>query len=74
MSRYHLKSWRNWSANRTGRSEMTEKRMKKIIKRNRRRRVAQGIGAAAGVAAWALMIGAVVAGEKKLEEYKPKVD
>lgn len=53
---------------------MTEKRMKKIIKRNRRRRVAQGIGAAAGVAAWALMIGAVVVGEKKLEEYKPKVD
>ncbi len=49
---------------------MTEKRMKKILKRNRRRKVAQGIGAAAGVAAWALMIGAVVAGEKKLEEYK----
>lgn len=53
---------------------MTEKRMKKIIKRNKRRKVAQGIGAAAGVAAWALMIGAVVTGEKKLEEYRPKVD
>ena len=53
---------------------MTEKRMKKIMKRNRRRRVAQGIGAAAGVAAWALMIGAVVTGEKKLEEYKTKFE
>ena len=42
---------------------MTEKRMKKILKRNRRRRMAQGIGAAAGVAAWALMIGAVITGE-----------
>ena len=58
----------------TRRTEMTEKRMKKILKRNRRRRVAQGIGAAAGVAAWALMIGAVIAGEKKLEEYKPKFE
>ena len=36
--------------------------------------MAQGIGAAAGVAAWALMIGAVIAGEKKLEEYKPKFE
>ena len=53
---------------------MTEKRMKKIVKRNRRRKVAQGIGAAAGVAAWALMIGAVVAGEKELEKYKVKVE
>ena len=53
---------------------MTEKRMKKILKRNRRRKVAQGIGAAAGVAAWALMIGAVVAGEKKLDEYKTKFE
>ena len=48
--------------------------MKKLMKRNRRRRVAQGIGAAAGVAAWALMIGAVVTGEKKLEEYKTKFE
>ena len=48
--------------------------MKKILKRNRRRKVAQGIGAAAGVAAWALMIGAVVAGEKKLDEYKTKFE
>ena len=53
---------------------MTEKKMKKILKRNRRRKVAQGIGAAAGVAAWALMIGAVVAGEKKLDEYKTKFE
>ena len=53
---------------------MTEKKMKKILKRNRRLRVAQGIGAAAGVAAWALMIGAVVAGEKKLDEYKTKFE
>lgn len=53
---------------------MTEKRLKKIIKRNRRRKVAQGIGAAAGVAAWALMIGAVITGEKKLDEYKIKVE
>ena len=53
---------------------MTEKKMKKILKTNRRRKVAQGIGAAAGVAAWALMIGAVVAGEKKLDEYKTKFE
>ena len=53
---------------------MTEKKMKKIVKRNRRRKVAQGIGAAAGVAAWALMIGAVIVGEKKLDEYKPKIE
>ena len=59
---------------RARRAEMTNKRMKKIMKRNKRRRVAQGIGAAAGVAAWALMIGAAVAGEKKLEEYKPKFE
>ena len=51
---------------------MTEKRLKKIIRRNTRRRVAQGIGAAAGVAAWVLMIGAAITGEKKLEEYRPK--
>lgn len=53
---------------------MTEKRLKKIMKRNRHRKVAQGIGAAAGAAVWAFMIGAIIAGEKKLEEYKPKVD
>lgn len=53
---------------------MTEKKMKKIMKRNRRRKVAQGIGAAAGVATWALIIGAVLTGEKKLEEYKPKFE
>ena len=53
---------------------MTERKMKKMMKRNRRRKVAQGIGAAAGVAAWALMIGAVITGEKKLEEYKTKVE
>ena len=53
---------------------MTEKKMKKILKRNRRRKVAQGIGAVAGVAAWALMIGAVVAGEKKLDEYNTKFE
>ena len=46
---------------------MTEKRLKKIIKRNQHRRLAQGIGAAAGVAAWVLMIGAAITGEKKLE-------
>ena len=53
---------------------MTEKRIKKLAKRDKRRKVAQGIGAAAGVAAWALMIGAVVAGEKELEKYKVKVE
>lgn len=53
---------------------MTEKKMKKIIKRNTYRRAAQGIGAAAGVAAWALMIGAYIVGEKKLEGYRPKVE
>ena len=59
---------------RARRTEMTEKRMKKIMKRNRRRKVAQGIGAAAGVAAWTVIIGAIMAGEKKLEEYKPKFE
>ena len=58
----------------TRRVEMTEKRMNRILRRNRRRKVAQGIGAAAGVAMWALMIGAVVTGEKKLEEFKPKFE
>lgn len=53
---------------------MTEKKMKKIVKRDRHRKMAQGIGAAAGIAAWALMIGAVIAGEKKLDEYKTKVE
>ena len=53
---------------------MTEKRMKKIMKRNKRRRVAQGIGAAAGVAFWTVIIGAIMAGEKKLEEYKTKFE
>ena len=53
---------------------MTEKRMKKIMKRNRRRKVAQGIGAAAGVAVWTAIIGALMAGEKKLEEYKTKFE
>ena len=53
---------------------MTQKKMQKIIRRNKRRKVAQGIGAAAGVAAWALMIGAVIAGEKELEKYKTKVE
>ena len=56
------------------RVEMTEKRMNRILRRNRHRKVAQGIGAAAGVAMWALMIGAVVTGEKKLEEFKPKFE
>ena len=46
---------------------MTEKRMKKIIRRNTHRRIAQGIGAAAGVLAWAAAIGAYLIGEKKLE-------
>ena len=53
---------------------MTEKRMKKIMKRNRRHKVAQGIGAAAGVAVWTVIIGALMAGEKKLEEYKTKFE
>lgn len=53
---------------------MTEKRMNKIMKRNKRRRVAQGIGAAAGVAFWTVIIGAIMAGEKKLEEYKTKFE
>lgn len=57
-----------------GRTEMTEKRMKKIIKRNTRRRIAQGIGAAAGILAWAAAVGAYIAGEKKLEAYRPKVE
>ncbi len=53
---------------------MTNKRMKKIMKRNKRRRVAQGIGAAAGVAFWTVIIGAIMAGEKKLDEYKTKFE
>ena len=59
---------------RARRTEMTNKRMKKIMKRNKRRRVAQGIGAAAGVAFWTVIIGAIMAGEKKLEEYKTKFE
>ena len=58
----------------TRRTEMTDKRMKKIMKRNRRRKVARGIGAAAGVAVWTVIIGALMAGEKKLEEYKTKFE
>ena len=53
---------------------MTNKRMKKIMKRDKRRRVAQGIGAAAGVAFWTVIIGAIMAGEKKLDEYKTKFE
>ena len=53
---------------------MPNKRMKKIMKRNKRRRVAQGIGAAAGVAFWTVIIGAIMAGEKKLDEYKTKFE
>ena len=53
---------------------MTQKRMKKIMKRNKRRRVAQGIGAAAGVAFWTVIIGAIMAGEKKLDEYRTKFE
>ena len=60
--------------NRARRTEMTQRKLDRIVKRNRRRKVAQGIGAAAGVAAWALMIGAIVAGEKELEKYKVKVE
>jgi hypothetical protein len=59
---------------RARRTEMTNKRMKKIMKRNKRRRVAQGIGAAAGVAFWTVIIGAIMAGEKKLDEYKTKFE
>ena len=53
---------------------MTNNRMKKIMKRNKRRRVAQGIGAAAGVSFWTVIIGAIMAGEKKLDEYKTKFE
>ena len=53
---------------------MTEKRLKRIVRRNTRRRVAQGIGAAAGVAVWAAAIAAYIIGENKLEEYRPKID
>ena len=53
---------------------MNEKRMKKIVRRNTHRRIAQGIGAAAGILAWAAAIGAYIAGEKKLEAYRPKVE
>ena len=59
---------------RARRTEMTNKRMKKIMKRNKRRRVAQGIGAAAGVAFWTVIIGAIMVGEKKLDEYKTKFE
>ena len=53
---------------------MTEKRLKKILRRNAHRRVAQGIGAAAGVAVWAAAIAAYLIGENKLEQYRPKVE
>lgn len=64
---------RNWSAE-DRRTEMTERRMKKIIRRNTNRRIAQGIGAAAGILAWAAAIGAYIVGEKKLEAFRPKVE
>ena len=53
---------------------MTERRMKKIIRRNTNRRIAQGSGAAAGILAWAAAIGAYIVGEKKLEAFRPKVE
>ena len=53
---------------------MTEKAMKKLVKRNAKRRAAQGIGAAAGVLVWVAAIGAYIIGENKLEHYRPKID
>ena len=53
---------------------MTNKRMKKLMKLNKRRKIAQGIGATAGVAVWTLIVGAIIAGEKKLDEYKSKFE
>ena len=53
---------------------MTERAMKKIVKRNARRRAAQGIGAAAGLLVWAAAIGAYIIGENKLEQYRPKIE
>lgn len=67
----NLKSLPERAARRT---EMTEKRMKKIIRRNTHRRIAQGIGATAGILVWAAAIGAYIVGGKKLDEYMPKVE
>lgn len=53
---------------------MTEKAVKRALKRSARRRTAQGIGAAAGILMWAAAIGAYIIGENKLEQYRPKVE
>ena len=53
---------------------MTEKAVKRALKRSARRRAAQGIGAAAGILVWAAAIGAYIIGENKLEQYRPKVE
>ena len=74
MNRYRRRNFKEYFAKKEWRFDMTERRKRKILKRDRRRKLAQGIGAAAGVAVWTVIIGAVMAGEKKLEEYKPKFE
>jgi len=53
---------------------MTKKAIRRAVKRNARRRAAQGVGAAAGILLWAAAIGAYIVGENKLEQYRPKVE
>ena len=51
---------------------MTEKKMKKIIKRDRRRKRAQGIGALAGTLTSFAIIGLLYGGEMKEDAKKAK--
>lgn len=54
------------------RSDMTDKKMKKIIKRDRRRRRAQGIGALAGTLTSFAVIALLFGGEIKNDAKKAK--
>lgn len=56
----------------TRRRDMTDRKMKKMIKRDRRRRRAQGIGALAGTLTSFAIIGLLYGGEMKKDAKKAK--
>ena len=56
----------------TRRRDMTDRKMKKMIKRDRRRRRAQGIGALAGALTSFAIIGLLYGGEMKEDAKKAK--
>ena len=62
-----------------GRTKMTERKMKRIMKKNRQRRAARGIGAFAGTATAFAILGLLYGGEMKkdaklaVEEVKTKL-